>query len=310
MGGTYSRSNLSDYTYWYYVDDDPAGYHLLVNGSYTSVDLAITNGITTHNASVVVGEFASDVMYLSGITAGVENGFLSLGGSPIVEAYGVPKSLYGSSVTESNSFGLHIGVGGLGYPGSLVFRGYDKGRIIGPVISYSSYNEDVSLVDIIIGVETGDSPFDFANQSGLLWGTDSTTTKPPVPCILMPEIPYITLPQGTLDRVTRDLPVKFDSESGYYLWDTADSSYSTIVSSPAYLGFVFSSAAGNATMKVPFTLLNLTLESSISGLDSDLPYLPLVVREGLQQFNQVELLFGRAFLQSAFIGTDWNNNVS
>jgi hypothetical protein len=135
-------------------------------------------------------------------------------------------------------------------------------------------NGDVQVIDIMIGVETGASPFDFGAQSGLV------SSATPLTALLQPEVPYIFMPPVTVEAIASNLPVTLDSRSGYYLWNTQDPLYARIVSSPAYLGFVFSSVSasgvtGNTTIKVPFSLLNLNLESSVSGYTSDVPYLPI-----------------------------------
>lgn len=238
---------------------------------------------------------------------------MCLGGSPIAESYSETKSLYQSGLLQSDSFGLQIGAASLHYPGSLIFGGYDRGRAIGPVTTYNAegISGDVQLLGVTIGVETGGSPFESMSYDGLLV---SSTGSSPIAALVKPEFPYIFLPQATINAIVSKLPVTFHSKSGYYLWDTSNSSYERIVNSPAYLGFAFPSNAANAanvTIKVPFKLLNLTLESSISGLDSDVAYFPVMQNEniGQQESNYVALL-GRAFLQAAFIGTNWGKNTS
>ena len=247
-------------------------------------------------------------------SVGLELGFIALGSSPYTFKTSPPYAALEDNYIVSNSYGLHIGSAALGYPGSLIWGGYDKGRIIGPVVSHNGAGfGDVTLRDIVIGVEVGASPFPFASRSGLLLsGGDGNPTQQPLPTVLYPDIPYIFLPRPAMEAIVENLPVTL--KGGYYLWNTDDPAYRKIVTSPAYLGFVFPSTSGtltnaNITIKVPFTLLNLTLEPSISGLEKAVPYFP-IAENVVSQTDPESVMLGRAFLQAAFIGTNWGNNAS
>ena len=165
--------------------------------------------------------------------------------------------------------GLHIGAATLAYPGSLIFGGYDVGRIIGPTLEYSAKERSsVQLNDVVIGVELEHSPFPATSYSHLLSGGDESSSS--FPAQVDPELPYIALPPPAIIAITDKLPVHYDPISKFYLWDTTDPKYRAIVSSPAYLGFVFVDVASinsntSVTIKVPFKLLDLTLEPSVSG---------------------------------------------
>lgn len=89
--------------------------------------------------------------------------------------------LYNQSVILSYSYGLHIGSAALNYPGSLFLGGYDKARVIGPYTTFG--NQDPTLLDFAIGVETGGSPFSFQNRTGLLV-SDSGNSKINVAIVL------------------------------------------------------------------------------------------------------------------------------
>lgn len=128
--------------------------------------------------------------------------------------------------------------------------------------------------------------------------------------------PYIFLPHATVDAITRKLPVYFDDHSKYYLWNTTDPSYVDVVTSPSYLGFVFPGEAGsNVTIKVPFALLNLTLQPGVSGLQTDVTYLPLLGADK-SQFDGASgpgtalYPLGKAFLQSVFLFGQYTNPQS
>lgn len=61
------------------------------------------------------------------------------------------------------SYDLHIGSAVLDHPGSLVFGGYNKARVIGPIALFDN-STAVELLDIGIRIEFGDSPFEFSSE--------------------------------------------------------------------------------------------------------------------------------------------------
>jgi hypothetical protein len=136
-----------------------------------------------------------------------------------------------------------------------------------------------------------------AKQEGLRSGTAVV--------MLNPAVPYIYLPTTACQAAARRLPVTWNARLGLYLWNTDDPAYQRIVRSPAYLGFVFAdSTATNITIKVPFRLLNLTLEPPL--MPSPTPYFqckPVNVSDPYW-------MLGRAFLQAAFFGVDLERNVT
>jgi hypothetical protein len=78
-----------------------------------------------------------------------------------------------------------------------------------------------------------------------------------------------------------------------------DDKYRTIVTLPAYLSFLFrkdSTNNQNITIKVPFVLLNLTLQSPL--VNEETPYFPCYPSDNIYSL-------GRAFLQAAFVAEDF-----
>ena len=310
VGGTIGDlTNVNSYS-WYTYYNAQTGFYFYLNGSTAYTDVQLPNNVALTNALTDVVS-AGTMTYPNGITLPVEVGYAGLGGNPLDRHMNAPLSLYLGDITQSNSYGLHIGAATLDYPGSLIFGGYDRGRVLGPVIKYDAHSP-LSLIDVEIGVETGESPFDFEMQTELLDIPASTGLTNNVPILVKPEYPYIILNRETLDKIATHLPVKFDKSAGFFLWDVQDPSYTNIVNSPAYLGFVFPSVSGNTantTIKVPFKLLNLTLESSASGFSTDVPYFPVMATQ-IGGDSALDAILGRAFLQAAFIGTNWGQNTS
>jgi hypothetical protein len=216
-----------------------------------------------------------------------------------------PGYLYNQSLTKSYSYSLHIGSTAFDYPGSMLYGGYDKGRAIGPGTTYG--DSPPQLQDIVLGVETGGSPWSFDSKKGLL--LTNTSQNEPIAATPDSIAAQLFLPKQTCDNLAKQLPVTFDS-SGYYLWNTNDPTYYNITTSAAYLGFVFPPATGgteDVTIKVPFQLLVLNLTTQASGRSGKTPYFPCLPYD---PSDGGPYILGRAFLQAAFWGRNWNNHVS
>ena len=224
----------------------------------------------------------------------------------------------------SNSFGLHYGSVPLSQTGSLVFGGYDQSRVLGDAAAFDlvgGNNQMIGqLLDIEIGVETGWTPF--TNNTTHYSGPSSETNTTYIngllehnasfsngqPTVINPIVPYFFMSPQTCANIAQNLPVTFQPGIGLYTWDTngsAAAQYQQIVQSPAYLAFVFESpGASNITIKVPFALLNLTLEVPIVSTPKQyFPCRPFYANDGSGYYE-----FGKAFLQAAFIGMNWEQN--
>lgn len=329
-GGTWNPSDETDIYVSAVLDDHAANTSSSDADIYNIFRQAITlktaqGRQTVYNASLAAMNTVT-ISYPNGVVGGLELGFLALNSgiktdtyqtfstdassnnnsiSPI-EAWIYAGYMYTDNIIASYSFGLHIGSATLNYPGSLVFGGYDAGRIIGP---YTTFNGDINLLNMSIGVEVGGSPFSFdVPQEGLLITNASEHAS--VAVNIDPQAPYIYLPANTCAAIAALLPVYFDTDTHYYLWNTSDPTYSTIVKSPAYLGFTFPPAAGssdddNVIIKVPLILLNLTLTTPIVTAPVQyFPCQPFIPNAG------ENYVLGRAFLQSAFLGRNSAATIS
>ncbi|RAH54566.1 aspartic protease [Aspergillus piperis CBS 112811] len=218
--------------------------------------------------------------YPGGQAYPLEVGILSLGCPAINQTFGnvikinttfVTSYFYeqeGSLNIPSYSYGMHIGSAALGIPGSLLLGGYDQNRVMGEVSSqaFSSGSFPIELLNMNIGVAEGGSPWAYTNKAGLLAQCNSSLDSG-LSVIVDPANPYIYLPQSSCDAIAAELPVPYHPEYGLYFWNTSDTQYDTIATSPGYLGFQFSKHNLNnnfITIKVPFALLNLTLEAPLA----------------------------------------------
>ena len=227
----------------------------------------------------------------------------------------IPNYLSGRNITPSASTGLHYGSAQLGPEGSLVWGGYDQSRVIGDVGSFELFKTDSlmipNLLDIQLGVERGVSPFQEQSPTGLLNLNNSFGLYQPT--VINPVLPYLFMAPDTCSNIAKYLPVTFNQLTGLYAWNTDDPQYNRIIGSPAYLAFVFRSggdnsapvAASNLTIKVPFKLLNLTLESPIVQTPQQyFPCYPFTASDGSGNY-----FFGRAFLQAAFVAMNFNQST-
>lgn len=221
---------------------------------------------------------------------------------------------------DTMSWSTHIGSVPHQLPGSCMLGGYDPNRAIGAAAvsnavskSDSEYIDHLFLLDTILGVEKGGSPFppeeqitattprsvwDGARTSNIAAGApyDAYVVK------IRPSSPGIYLPKQTCANIAKLLPVTWRPDIGYYTWNIDDPRYKNIITSPTYLGFVFSDqTTKNITIKVPFPLLNLTLESPI--VDTPTPYFPCHPTEAIA-------VLGRAFLQAAFYAANYETNIA
>lgn len=214
----------------------------------------------------------------------------------------IPTSyLYQQGVIPSASFGLHIGSVAMGIPGSLWFGGYDRSRVLGPVLSkpvvaFATPYFMAELVDISISTGRGQSPFPTSKRTGILVQGNSSIDGSLSMAVELYS-PYLLLPRSVCDSMVQDLPVTYDSGLGLYLWNTNDPRYTTILSSASYVSFRFDASPDPVVINIPFQLLNLTLEAPI--VKTPTQYFPCSPSD-LQTY-----VLGRAFFQAAFIGANW-----
>ena len=246
-------------------------------------------------------------IYPDGSGYPIQVGQLSLGAPQDNQTFGsinaslIPNYLQDEKLIPSSSYGLHIGSAALNLPLSLWLGGYDSSRALGPISSQPLPATDlftIDLLDIGIGVDHGASPFTYTERQGILAeGNASISTS--VPVTMNPGAPYMYLPNSTCEAIAKDLPLTYNAKYGLYLWNTQDPEYVKIVKSPTYLSLTFRAASDNLTINVPFQLLNLTLDAPLATQPT--PYFPCQPPN-----NSTEYSLGRAFLQAAFIGVNWD----
>ncbi|KAF7713197.1 Uncharacterized protein PECH_001589 [Penicillium ucsense] len=224
---------------------------------------------------------------------------LGYGRDPINGTF-VTSWLHDNGVIPSYSYGMHIGSATLNIPPSLHLGGYDKSRVIGDVSSQPVKGGScpIQLIDISLGVGNGGSPWNTSSTTGLLAQGNSSMASG-LMVDVDPADPYIFLPKSSCDAIAARLPVTYDAELGLYFWNTASSLYKQITTSPSFMAFTFLKNGVNTaqfSVKVPFALLNLTLQAPLVAQPT--PYFPCMGTDS-------QPVLGRAFLQAAFIGVHW-----
>ncbi|KAJ5780726.1 hypothetical protein N7457_005886 [Penicillium paradoxum] len=248
--------------------------------------------------------------YPGGQTYPLSVGTLSLGAQDINQTFDtigatmVTSWLWNTSAITSYSYGMHIGSAPLGIQGSLYLGGYDKSRALGEVSAqpHTGNSANIHLLDVSLGVADGGSPWKYPSKEGLLAKANSSLESGIGVAANLVD-PYIYLPQSSCDAIAAELPVTHNPDLGLYFWNTDDPQYKKIVTSPSYLAFTFvkdNTNTYNITIKVPFALLNLTLEAPL--VKEPTPYFPCFGTEG-------NYALGRAFFQAAFIGINYGAGI-
>ena len=287
----------------------------VVNG--VAVDVLDTMRIPTRDGTFTVDNStisavaAWQIELPDGTNYAAQVGTLSLGGPDLgVQAISantsgqtIPGYANAQEAVASNSWGLHYGSASLNQEGSLVFGGYDRSRVLGDVGAFDltvGSKMVPNLLDIQIGVENGSSPFSETSYVNLLKLNASFNWVQPA--VINPIVPYLFMSPETCAAVAENLPVTLNSQLGLYIWNVTDPQYERIVKSSAYLALIFQKAgSGNLTIKMSFQLLNLTLEPPIvTTIQQYLPCRPFHALDGSGHY-----FLGKAFLQAAFIGMNW-----
>ncbi|KAE9574311.1 hypothetical protein CGCF415_v004620 [Colletotrichum fructicola] len=299
-----------DYFGEVYVDNLTIGYSL------GSSDL-------NFNATISGGNKWMDV-YAGAASEPSKVGFLGLGPQkyrtqPHQAAPGLLEQLKAEGKIDRAAWSLHIGSAALKLPGSLVLGGYEQNRVLGNVGTFSMEVgfPQVFLRDVFMGVETGEASGFPARSNGSFWVDPGDTNGTNYNDILRgatgsaavmpnPVSPYIYLQPGICEGIAENLGLRFHNDTGLYLWEsTRIGSVGDFINSPAYLGFVLSDkTATNYTIKVPFKLLNLTLEPPL--VEFPVNYFPCKSTDS-RASNAGQL--GRAFLQAAFMAVDYEKGV-
>ncbi|EGS20315.1 uncharacterized protein CTHT_0021410 [Thermochaetoides thermophila DSM 1495] len=218
--------------------------------------------------------------------------------------------LAGNDVIPSASYGFHYGsaLPSSKIPGSLIFGGYDRNRVIGRVDSQGSYI-DGSFVLRRLAVNTfeGSAPFEMTGVQ-IIPGTYKYSTDTGISVRLDACSPYLTLPSDVCKGIASYLPIYHHEGLDLWLWNTSHPGYKLIVESASALTFDFDAGerGKSTTIHLPLMQLNLTLgppfTGEIPGMEGkEVPYFPCHSSPG----HSGAWVLGRPIFQSLFIGANF-----
>ncbi len=209
--------------------------------------------------------------------------------------------LASQGVITSRSWGLHIGSVRHNISGSLVFGGYDQSRILGEVATFDS--ETARIVNITTQlVDRAHMELEYMSPLDTrFYGLRSSHTVEPIGAVLDASVPYMYLPTAVCESMARALDLDFDPSLQLYLWKRVDAA--SHVNTSSHISFQFSDSRDkDVTVRVPLALLNLTLESPLVAQPT--PYFPC---RPIPAGDAQSVRLGRAFLQAAFVGRNWES---
>ncbi|KAK4182382.1 aspartic peptidase domain-containing protein [Podospora australis] len=311
-------------------------------------DLTFPSYSWLHHVKAPVAALSSSIRHSAGVGFANDVGNLALAPNNDTGSTGsILQHLRKAGKIESNSFGLHIGAAKntVFQGGNLVLGGYNPDRVMGEVAVFdlmddsastgASYLPKIYLADVQLGVDEGGVPFDWPASWGKVrrimdelprnskldllarkqkgMGIGSTVLVVPDPTV-----PLMYLPPGACEHAAEHLPIWWNSTLALWIWNMTDPRFERIMRSPAHMNFVLRNGRNRFQgadsfpisqtihIKVPFSLLNLTLEHPVlPEQDQTLSYFPCRSVEPTEGYWKL----GRAFLQSAFLGVNYDQNL-
>ena len=252
FGQQYDNTTGSSFTYGALLLE-------LGNSTYAQDTLSISSAPSVNDFDIYMYS-VFQMIYPDGTHYPIQVGMLSLGTdgadcnqtltdtpTPPINSTLIPNNLHQNGFIPSSSYGLHYGSAALNLDLSLWLGGYDALRIVGPVSSQSYTNSadnafELDLLDIGIAVDHGASPFNYTSKSGFLASGNTTISDndtKSIPVVMNFAAPYL-LPNSTCNAIAQELPVRYSSKYGLYLWNVDDPQFARIINSPTYLNFTFS----------------------------------------------------------------------
>lgn len=136
------------------------------------------------------------------------------------------------------------------------------------------------------------------NYSAALGGPNGSLAVSPDPAAAL-----IYLPLWFFKPPADNISLIANATTGYYMWNTTGPVHKRLVTSSAYMAFKISNDAGDATViKIPFSLLDRELRPPLAEKPSR--YFPI------RGTYDNTFTLGRAFLQGAYMATNYDSNMA
>jgi hypothetical protein len=191
---------------------------------------------------------------------------------------------------------------------SLTLGGYDANRFVPHNVSFTlnPSKEPQAFVNSISVVSAGTSN-NWTTAVSLLETADD------VSAIIDSSTPFLWLPVTACDRFAEALGLTYNSTLNLYTFDANPSQHDVLVNSQLSFNFIlsdFSSATEMVNIILPYAAFDLELiypaipNTNYGDPDSSKYYFPL-----RQASNAAQYTIGRAFLQEAYLITDYERNI-
>ncbi|CAG8977976.1 hypothetical protein HYALB_00001857 [Hymenoscyphus albidus] len=216
-----------------------------------------------------------------------------------------------ASAIPSHSYGYTAGAKyqQKGVPTSLTLGGYDANRIQPHDITFNLnilQNPQVSVN--FISVTSTASSNNWTTPIQLASGADR------ISAVIDSSTPYLWLPQSVCDRFAQTLGLSFNSSLDLYTFDENSAQHDTLMNSQLSFTFTLSDVGTspmNINITLPYAAFDLQLSVPFPGLnatygapDSTKYYFPIK-----RATNEAQYTIGRAFLQEAYVITDYERNT-
>ncbi|KAH7355279.1 aspartic peptidase domain-containing protein [Rhexocercosporidium sp. MPI-PUGE-AT-0058] len=195
-----------------------------------------------------------------------------------------------------------------GVVNSLTLGGYDSNRFIPHNVSFN-LNTGKQLLTFVnsISVASSAASNNWTKPVQLLSATDR------VSAIIDSSTPYLWLPQAVCERFAQSLGLTYNTALNLYTFDANQTQHDTLGASS--LSFTFSlsdisSTPATVDITLPYAAFDLQLTypaipfTNFGGANSTKYYFPL-----RQASNEAQYTIGRAFLQEAYVITDYERNT-
>ncbi|KAE8440591.1 hypothetical protein EG329_007049 [Mollisiaceae sp. DMI_Dod_QoI] len=215
-----------------------------------------------------------------------------------------------NGVIPSHSYGFTAGAKyqQKGEPISLTLGGYDANRFIPHNVTFSlnpDFNAQAAIATIF--VESGAPGNNFTVPRQLLQPSDR------VSAVIDSSTPYLWLPGAVCDRFALALGLTYNDTLNLYTYDQNASQRDALANSKLSFTFTLSdlsSSPESVNITLPFQAFDLQLtypaipNSTYGDPDATKNYFPL-----RRAVDETQYTIGRAFLQEAYLITDYERNI-
>jgi hypothetical protein len=205
------------------------------------------------------------------------------------------RSLKDAGHVPSLSYGYQAGAAyrNAKVPGSLIIGGYDRSRASTPALT-------VPISDTLgfnVGVQD-------AVATNTLQGTLSLISNEKILAAIDSSVPELWLPRSICDKFESAFGLQYHEASDRYILN--DTIHTQLLQRSPTLAFTIgsdTSVSGNTTIiRLPYSAFDL--EASFPIFAQATKYFPI-----RRAANETQYTIGRAFLQEAYLGVDWERNV-